>query len=426
MTESKTPLLFLSHRIPFPPNKGDKIRSWHLLKHLSKRHRVFIGCFIDDEMDWDYLNKVQEVCEGSFFAELKPSWSKLESLKGLFSGQPLTLPYYHNVELAQWVRQIISEHGIRKAVVYSGAMAQYVTDDSLPLDTRVIDFVDVDSDKWRQYAATKKWPMNSIYMRESKKLLDYERNVAKKFSCSLFVSEREAQLFKSLAPESVSKVDSYSNGVDVDYFSPSQALASPYAGDELPIVFTGAMDYWPNVDAVAWFVDSVFPEVKKQFANARFYIVGSNPTSEVMALSKQTGVVVTGRVPDIRPYVINASLAVAPMRIARGVQNKVLEAMALCKPVIVTPEALEGIDASDGLEVMLAETAETFADRACQVLRTVSECSSNELPKFTTVIGDKARAKIVSDFNWELNLQNFDRWLLAGSRRVDRPLKAVS
>jgi sugar transferase (PEP-CTERM/EpsH1 system associated) len=181
--------------------------------------------------------------------------------------------------------------------------------------------------------------------------------VARDYDASLFVSAPEAELFRTLAPESSAKIGHFSNGVDTDYFSPDTGHANPYAAGERALVFTGAMDYWPNVDAVQWFCDEVFPVLRQRVPDLRFYIVGSRPAPAVQALGQREGVTVTGTVPDVRPYIAHAAVAVAPLRIARGIQNKVLEAMAMATAVVVSPQALEGIDAEPGSELLLAEDA---------------------------------------------------------------------
>jgi sugar transferase (PEP-CTERM/EpsH1 system associated) len=261
---------------------------------------------------------------------------------------------------------------------------------------RVIDFCDIDSEKWRQYAEQKSFPMSWLYGYEAKQLLRYERQVARDYDASLFVSAPEAELFRRLAPESSPKIGHFSNGVDTDYFSPDQPHANPYAPGERALVFTGAMDYWPNIDAVKWFAAEVFPTVRQRFPDARFYIVGSRPAPAVQALAQQPGIVVTGTVPDVRPYIAHAAVAVAPLRIARGVQNKVLEAMAMATPVVVSPQALEGIDAVPGSELVLADEPAAFAD-ACAALL-AGQDSAN------AAIGRAARARVQRQYSWSSNL----------------------
>ena len=397
---AKPPLLLLVHRIPFPPNKGDKIRSYHLLRYLLEHYRVFLGAFIDDKADWEHVSKLQGWCEECCFIDLNPTRARVTSLRGLIQGEPLTLPYYANQDLQAWVDRTVQAHGIERLFAYSSAMAQYLLNPKYESARRIIDFVDIDSDKWRQYAANKSWPLNWIYRREACHLLRFERKVASKFDASLFVSAAEAKLFKKLAPRSADRISFFNNGVDAHYFSPDREYPNPYAAEEQVLVFIGAMDYWPNVDAVAWFARDVFPKILKQYPKTSFYIVGIRPTEEVRKLAEIEGVTVTGAVPDVRPYLQHAFAAIAPMRIARGIQNKVLEAMAMAKPVLVSSPGLEGIDAKIGEEVLLADTEE--------------ECIAQVRQLFGQVaidIGPAARTRVCQDFSWEENLPQVGRLL---------------
>jgi sugar transferase (PEP-CTERM/EpsH1 system associated) len=277
-------------------------------------------------------------------------------------------------------------------------MAQFVRPERYA--RRVIDFVDVDSVKWTQYAAQKQWPMKQVYAREGRQLLRYERQVARDFDASLFVSPQEAALFAGLAPECASKVGWFSNGVDSSYFSPLHDFDNPYPDGGPVMVFTGAMDYWPNVDAVQWFAGEMLPAILQQHPQARFYIVGSRPSREVQALAEQPAIHVTGTVPDVRPYLAHAHLSVAPLRLARGIQNKVLEAMAMGKPVIVSPQALEGIAAEPGRDLMLATSAAEFIGLACDAL--------DDLP---ADMGRAARARVEASYNWDVNMARVDALL---------------
>lgn len=392
MEQAKEDLLLLVHRIPFPPNKGDKIRSYHLLKHLAKTYTVHLGTFVDDPDDLQHIETVKQWCGESYFALLNPTLAKLGSVTALLANRPLSLDFYRCAALQTWVDQIIGKYSIKKTVIFSSAMAQFV--EAYPDMRRVIDFVDVDSDKWVQYSAKKIWPMNWLYRREGRTLLAYERKLANSYDASLFVSEAEADLFKQLAPESVNKIGFFKNGVDTDYFSPEFVHDNPYSSDSKVLVFTGAMDYWPNIDAVQWFADMVFPAVLQRHPDALFYIVGARPTDQVRQLASRPGVRVTGSVPDVRPYLAHAQVAVAPLRIARGIQNKVLEAMAMAKTVVVSPQALEGIDAIPGQELVLADGFDQYVS----VL-------SDLLGKRSKDTGIAARQKVQSRYNWESNLQ---------------------
>jgi sugar transferase (PEP-CTERM/EpsH1 system associated) len=385
-------LLYLTHRIPYPPNKGDKIRSYHLLKYLAQHYHVHLGTFIDDPDDWQYVNTVRQLCEETHFASLNPSTARLRSLGALMMNRPLTLDYYRNNGLQEWVKKVIQTLAIKRVLIFSSAMAQYVT--SIQQARCIIDFVDIDSDKWRQYAKRKPWPMSWLYQREARLLLRYERQVAFKYDASLFVSEAEADFFKQLAPESAEKIGFFNNGVDSDYFSPGREYPDPYQTNMAAIVFTGAMDYWPNVDAVRWFAQEIFPAVLANHPHARFYIVGSRPTTAVQELAQLPGVVVTGAVADVRPYLAHAQLAVAPLRIARGLQNKVLEAMAMGKVVIASPQAAEGILATSGKELHIASNSQEFSRIIISMLTHKSEEHS----------GETARARILADYEWERSL----------------------
>lgn len=385
----KPALLLLCHRIPYPPNKGDKIRVYHLLKFLRNHYRVYLGTFIDDPLDWKYKPDVEALCEESLFVKLDPLKGKLKSIKGFVTGEALSVPYYNSKELESWVSTTVKNNEIEKAMVVSSVMAQFLMGSDLGLSKQIIDIVDIDSDKWQQYSAMKSWPMSWVYRREARTLLNYEKQAVKAFDTSFFVSSAEAEMFKAKISTSQDKVTYYNNGVDSQYFSKSESFSNPYPAAVRTFVFTGAMDYWPNIDAVKWFVTEVFPALLEKDSAATFYIVGSNPADEVLQLQSAPGVVVTGRVEDIRPYIQYATAIVAPMRIARGIQNKVLEAMSLEKVVIVSSMGLEGIHAEHGVEVLVADTADEFVSAI-----------SNLTDKRAESIGSAARLRVKKDFNW--------------------------
>lgn len=388
-------LLFLVHRIPYPPNKGDKIRSYHLLKHLARNFKVHLGAFVDDPEDWQHAQFLNDMVAGEVkLLPLNSICSTLRSTVGFLKNEPLTIPYYRNHEMQSWVYRLIESRPIHHVLVFSFAMAQYVM--AYPKLHRMIDFVDIDSDKWRQYAERKSWPMSWVYRREARTLFAFERRIASTFDAAAFVSRAEAELFQQRAPECASRVTYYNNGVDLDYFSPAHHFDTPYQAEQRVLVFTGAMDYWANVDAVAWFAREIFPQLRAQFPDVFFYIVGSRPIEQVNALAGD-GIVVTGSVPDVRPYLVHAAISVAPLRIARGIQNKVLEAMAMAKTVIVSPQALEGIDAQINHEVILAEDAAAFVARIAE-----------QLSQPDGAYGLAARLRVIKGYSWETSLQRVD------------------
>ena len=393
-TESlRPPLLFLCHRIPYPPNKGDKIRSYHLLRYLSAHYRVYLGAFVDDPADWAYVAKLEELCEEVCLIKLNPKLARIKSLWALCSGQALSLPYYSSRAMTRWVNNLSNTANIERVVIYSAVMAQFIAGTKYSRCKKIADMVDVDSEKWREYSSQKRFPMSWVYRLEASRLFKFEQYVAQNFDQSLFVSIAEADKFKQLAPALANKVDSYSNGVDVDYFSPEHHFPCPFNANEYPLVFTGAMDYWPNVDAVKWFAKEVFPAVLNNNPRARFYIVGSKPAAQVCKLAELPGVVVTGRVDDVRPYLAHAVVSVAPMRIARGIQNKVLEAMAMARPVIVSAAGIEGIEVRHGREVLVARQTSDYGQFIEDVLAGNYE-----------TLGSSARQCVVEDFCWENNL----------------------
>ena len=385
-------ILFLAHRTPYPPQKGDKIRSWNILSHLSRRYTVHLACFVDSVDDWKYVDHLREICGECYFAELKPTAARIRCLSGLLTGMPLTLPFYRNARLGAWVQDLVERREVGGCYVFSSAMAQYVTGDAFAPMVRVMDFVDVDSEKWRQYALRRPWPTSWLYRREGQKLLRFETAIAAAFDASVLVSATEAELFKRLSPGTAQKTLAIRNGVDSDYFSPERPYENPYPLGDSPLVLTGAMDYRPNAEAASWFAREVLPSVRQSVPDAAFYIVGSDPLPEVRKLERLPGVTVTGRVPDIRPYLAHASVAVAPLRIGRGVQNKVLEAMAMAVPVVATPEAIEGLEMNG--EVLVASDAREFTDRIVSLLRSAKRKE----------IGNRARAKVVSDYGWTTSL----------------------
>jgi sugar transferase (PEP-CTERM/EpsH1 system associated) len=385
-------LLFLVHRIPFPPNKGDKIRSFHLLRHLGTQYDIHLGAFVDDPDDWRYREALEPYCASIKLVPLHPRRARLASLTGLLSGQALTLPYYRSAELARWGAALAADGRVTRGIAYSAVMAKFMP---ATLARRVIDMVDVDSDKWTQYARMQRWPLSWVYAREGRKLAEWEARVAQDFDATVLVSRDEAALLQRRAPRARHKIGAFENGVDAEYFSPARDYANPYPPNRLGVAFTGAMDYWPNIDAVTWFAERVFPAVREAVPNAQFSIVGSRPGDAVLALARQPGVVVTGSVPDVRPWLAHAACAVAPLRVARGVQNKVLEAMAMARPVVVTPQAAEGIRAEAGRDFCVAPDATGFSEAVIRRLRQRDACP-------------QARACILNHYDWARNLRAID------------------
>jgi sugar transferase (PEP-CTERM/EpsH1 system associated) len=392
-------LLYLVHRLPFPPNKGDKISSNNMLNYFSGRWRVHLGTFVDDPDDWQYVNLVREKCEDSCIVELPRRKRLTGSLFGLLTGKALSLSYYDNAQLQAWVRDSIARECPDAVLVFSGVMGRFVKD-LLPAHVPVVfDAEDVDSEKWRSYAQAKRWPISWLYRREAKKLLAYEREMASSTHVSIFVSQEEAALFKQLAPESAHKVHYRTQGVDSAYFDPALSYDNPYQPGQKVLVFTGAMDYWPNVEAVKWFCQHVLQAVLAREPNFLFCIVGMKPTEDVKQLGKLPGVRVTGGVPDVRPYLHHALAACLPLQLARGIQNKALEAMSMTLPVLATEGALVGIVDYPGVLATVANDADAMISAAVALLA---------VPRQANTAG---RACVLEHYNWDTNLRRMERFL---------------
>ena len=358
----KMKVLFLSHRLPYPPNKGDKIRSHALFTHLAAKHRVFLGCFVDDPADFRYADTVREMAGGACkLISLTKSRKLLSAAQALANGTSITAEAYRSSEMQQWVDDILQREAIDCAVVFSSSMAPYLMSGKyLPPERVLFDMVDLDSDKWLQYSGLAGLASAWIYRREARKLLELERQAAAQFAMTYLVSDHEVQSFAQLAPESSDRIRSFSNGVNLNYFAPGPYV-SPFPAGVTPIVMTGHMDYWPNVEGALWFAREVLPLVKRQIPDARFYVVGAQPAPGLRNIAA-ADVEVTGEVADIRPYVAAAGVVVAPLRIARGVQNKVLEALAMGVPTVATEQASRALGVSSGRDIWVANDAASFAD----------------------------------------------------------------
>lgn len=388
-------LLFLCQRLPFPPDKGEKIRAWHILNYLAQSHRVHLGCLVDDAADRVHVEHLERLCASVGCFPVNPTLQKLRAIAGWRRGRPLTSDVFYNRLLARWVSETLARHPIDRLFVYSSGMVEYAMNSAI--QTRILDLVDVDSQKWKAYAAQSFWPMRAVYRREARTLLALERRAAMAFDHTLFVSKSEADVFASLAPECADRLGWLSNGVDLDKFSPMQTFECPFLERGQRIVFTGTMDYWPNVDGVCWFAREVLPRLRHQRSDLHFYIVGAKPNREVMRLARLPAVHVTGRVDDVRPFLAHADVVVAPLRIARGIQNKVLEAMAMGRPVVATAEAFEGLRVKPGRDLLVCTGADDMAQRLDRVLE-------GQHPD----LGRAARLAVEQNHSWSEALRGLD------------------
>lgn len=386
--------------MPFPPNKGDKIRSYNILKYLSSLYVVDLAFLVDDVKDLVHLDELKKNAESVFYDVISPNKKFVAPIFAYISNKPITIPYFYSKNLQSSLDHYFENTMPAAIFCFSSPSAEYIFQSKYfpalkTISRLVMDLIDLDSLKWAQYAERSNTIMAYVYTRESRLLEKYEKKIAGIFNSLLLVSEAEKELCPLMVQKKVSVVP---NGVDLISFSPNTGRALPVDGPVL--VFTGAMDYWPNIDAVIWFTEKVFPLILSKEPRTQFFIVGAHPKPEILALRKTANVVVTGFVEDIRDYIATADICVAPLRIARGIQNKVLEAMAMGKAVVATTSAVEGITAESGQQVMIADTSEEFAKAVLHLLHHKGEREN---------LGTNARQCMELKYSWETNLGRLDK-----------------
>ncbi len=388
-------VLFLAQRVPYPPDRGDRITTWHFVRHYAERgDRVRIGAFAESARDREAAAELArrvgaEVCA----VPISRRWRRLASLRGLLSGQALTLPFFWSGRLARQVSQWAAAAPPDLVHVYSSSMAQYAL--GLRGARRLMQFAELDSDKWAQFAAARRGVARWIYAREAARLLRFERRVAHEFDWSCVVSEAERELFRQRIPDVDPQV--LPNGVDVEQFaSRGDAQRDPHA-----VVFTGVMDYEPNVDGVLWFVRECWPAVRARVPDARLFVVGSQPVAAIRNLARDD-IVVTGRVAATPEWFDRAAVAIAPLRLARGVQNKVLEALSMGLPVVATSPAARGLGATPGEFLRSADGAQEFAGAVAALLQDPARARS---------LGLAAAAYVRAHWRWEDVFRRLDALL---------------
>ena len=395
---SKKDVLFIVHRIPYPPDKGDKIRTYHMLLHLTKRYRVTVACMIDDPLDVQYIEPLRALVHQVYYQIRTTKMMKLWAASSLLLGKPFSLQCFYSRRLQQSIDSYLDQYDPAAIITFCSSSAEYVfrsRHDLKTLQKKVLlnDLIDVDSEKWEQYAEKHSGVMKWLYKREARLLRPCEEHIIQSFDRTFLVSEEEKNVLADYT--TVEKVEALSNGVDLDYFSPLQTIGESHKTPEYKLVFSGAMDYWPNVEGAVWFAEKVFPKVKQAVPNAIFSIAGRNPTDAVLALEKISGIEVTGTVPDMREQLASATVCVVPLLIARGIQNKVLEAMAMQKPVVATSGAATGTKAVDGKEIIVADDEQQMAKEIVDLLGG---------PERQQELGRKARLYVEREHSWQSHL----------------------
>lgn len=394
-------ILFLCHRIPYPPDKGEKIRAYHMLAHLAEKHTVHLAAFVDDPADMAHADALRRIAKGEcLFVPLNRAMVTTRMALAMLTGKPLTTSYFAGRAMQDWIDSMLKR--MDRAVVFSSAMAPFLMGrPGFDLALAVLDMVDVDSDKWQQYAAVERGPKAWIYGREARTLLKLERQAASAFGATLLVSPFEAHTMAELAPESRARIHSMANGVDLEHNNPALSFENPFPTDVLPLVMVGTMDYRPNVEGALWFAEEILPRIQARIPEARFYVVGAKPVAEL--LKPRPGVFVTGRVEDVRPYVSHAAAVVAPLRLARGVQNKVLEGMAMQRPVVATVPASRGLEVTPGQDLWVEDEPAAFAKAV------IAAATGPDRER----IAENGRRRVQRDYAWRETLSVLDRLLEA-------------
>ncbi|QPD00134.1 TIGR03087 family PEP-CTERM/XrtA system glycosyltransferase [Qipengyuania soli] len=384
-------ILFLSHRVPFPPDRGDKIRSHHLLKGLAKIAPVHVATFGETAQDMAQKGELKAIAKSHVLKHRhRPLW--LAGIEAVLTGKPVSLSAFEDLAISNYVRKTIRDHRVDTIFVFSGQMGQYI-----PEDFRgrvIVDLCDVDSAKFEAYAdaGQRRW----INAREARLLSREEERLAHRADTTLLISDSEAGLLRSrIANAGDANIAALGNGIDAHFFDPAQVGLQDdlEVGDDPQLVFTGQMDYPPNIAAVEWVMAEVMPRLRQRYLRARFHIVGRAPGPALKSRHGENGVRVWGEVADVRPFLKSADVVLAPLLIARGVQNKVLEAMAMARPVVLTPAAATGIDARSGHDFIVAEP------KGEEIVREISALVED--PFRSGEIGRSARQFVVGEMGWD-------------------------
>jgi sugar transferase (PEP-CTERM/EpsH1 system associated) len=389
-------ILFICHRFPFPPNRGGKIRPFQMIRHLSKKHSVVVASLAHTEEELEQGVGLEQHCQATI-AEVVPSSSRWLRASGkLASKAPSSAAYFWSPRLDRRIREAWSTQKFDAVMVHCAFVAQYAM--QLQGAFRILDFGDMDSAKWFDYAQFRGFPLSLGYKIEALKLRRFEREAARSFDRCTVTTNGEWEEYQTMGVPTPCSV--LPNGVDAEYFHPSSS--SPRSSEAPVIVFLGRMDYFPNIDGISEFARNIFPHIRTSIPNAELRIVGSNPSANVRSLEQLRGVMVTGHVPDVRPYLAEATVAIAPLRLARGTQNKVLECMAAGVPVVSSPQAARGIQAIPGDHLLVAEDALSFASQVVEVIR------NTELRSRLAALG---RRQVLSTHSWAASMKLLDELL---------------
>ena len=383
-------ILYLCHRFPWPPDYGSKVRAFHTIKHLAAKHEVTVASLARSPAEAEAGRGIAPHCHAYLMETVSPLGAFARMLLGAPTPRPASMAYFDSPALRRRIRDEIARVGFDLIFVHSSSVAPYVQDvNGVP---KVLDFVDMDSQKWLDYTRFRGFPRSLVYRLEGVKLRRAEAELARRFEYCACATRAELETLEGYGVGT--PADWFANGVDLEFFCPGEDAYDP---DE--IVFVGRMDYFPNQQAARDFCTEVLPRIQARRPGARFTVVGADPPAATRALARQSGVTVTGTVEDVRPYVRRAAVAVAPLKIARGTQNKVLEAMAMGVPVVASGLAARGIDAVSGEHVLTADTA---AESAEQILRVMTDDA--ERRRFA----EAGRARVETHHGWGVVMHRLD------------------
>lgn len=383
-------VLYLAHRVPFPPDKGDRIRNWHVLRQLARRFRVSLGCPADEPVPDAARAALAELCERVAIVPVSRFDRLARAGLSLLAGGSLSEGAFSSRELSLKIEAWHAESPFESAVVSATSLVPYLRRPALRAVPAFVDVVDVDSQKWTDFAGSVPPPKSWLYRLEGSRVRTVERELPQWARASVLVSPAEGKIFESIAGKGTALVAT--NGVDLDYFQTSSIAVEPVAA------FVGALDYLPNVDAAEWFAREIWPAIHAKRSDAEFHLIGRNPASRVRRLAAIPGVKLIGGVPDVRPHLARAAVAVVPMRLSRGLQNKVLEALAMGKATVAAPPALAALTAEHGHHLVRAETPDDW-------LREVLDLFDN--PERRERLGRAGRAFVELNHDWERCLEPF-------------------
>ena len=396
-------ILFLCHRMPYPPKRGGKIRPFNMLRHLARSHEVTVATLVRSTQEEADAEQLRSYCDELYVGRLSPvsAWARFV-LYGL-TGRPATFGYFQCSSLARKVRRLLSLRNFDAILVHCSSMGPYVAGHDGC--RKVMDFGDADSEKWFEYARSSALPLSWAFWLEGRRVRRAERGLGARFDAASVNAPREREVLAGYVRSPISVIP---NGVDLEYFQPRRISGLGYVPNR--VIFTGNMSYRPNVEAVRHFVSEIFPRICREVPDAQFYIVGMDPAPAVRRLAEGDRIVVTGKVDDVRPYLDSAAVAVAPLRVARGLQNKVLEAMAMRVPVVASPAAFAGISAVAGRDLLVARKPAEFSRAVVSLLR-----DSAARERFAAA----GRSSVETNHNWSQLLERLEDLVAGGDRLAE-------